>query len=256
MNLPCLVKQLFNDIRTIIFAGRHWVKAGIAVVIVATAATRASAGWVTATFSDVNPGQVVTIHSASMGLNETGWAGVYNFKNASGDLTGDLRTFCIDIAQGIYTNTTATFELKNLSSAPTPGTAMGQDKANLISELWGRDFASITTNSQAAAFQIAIWEIINEKSGNALNVKNGDFTVTGVGGATLNLANTWLSELNGSGPFAPNLIAMTSSTYQDYVVQGTPAPASLALAVAGVIGMLPVLAWRRRKLNQAVASSC
>src|SRR5262245_55232865 len=192
MNLRRIVSQLFNEFRV---AGQ-WAKATIAVVIFGTATTSASAGWVTATFSDVNPGQVVTIHSASMGLNETGWAGVYNCRNASDDLTGDRRTSCIDVAQGSCTSTAATVGVKRLASAPTPGTAMGQDKANLISELWGRDFASITTNSQAAAFQIAIWEIINEKSGNALNVKNGDFTVTGVGGATLNLANSWLSELN------------------------------------------------------------
>lgn len=256
MNLPRLVKQFFNDICAILVAGRHSAKAAIAVLIVGTATTSASAGWVTATFSDVNPGEVVTIHSATMGLNETGWAGVYNFKNASGDLTGNLRTFCIDIAQDIYYNTTATFEVKSLATAPTPGTAMGQANANLISELWGRDFASITTNTQAAAFQIAVWEIINEKSGNALNVKTGDFTVTGVGDATLDLANTWLGQLNGSGPFAPNLIALTSDTYQDYVVQGTPAPASFVLAAVGVVGLLPVLAWRRRKINRAIASNC
>src|SRR5205085_9440280 len=124
----------------------------------------AHAGFVTATFSNVNPGEVVTITSAKYGT-ETGWAGVYNFTNASSDigLSGNLKTFCIDIGQDIYSGTTTTFDVRNLANAPTPGSQMGQYRANLIRELWYQNYVKIgSSNSNAAAFQIAIWEIINE----------------------------------------------------------------------------------------------
>src|SRR5262249_18412919 len=120
------------------------------------------ADYVTATFGNVSPGEVVSISSDSGSSWESGWAGVYNFTNASGAITGNYSGFCIDIAQDVYGGQTATWTVAALASAPTPGTAMGPQKANLIAELWGRDYELIgTSNTNAAAFQIAIWTIIN-----------------------------------------------------------------------------------------------
>src|SRR5205085_8266388 len=105
----------------------------VATLVLVLVASPAHAGFVTATFSNVNPGEVVTITSAKYGT-ETGWAGVYNFTNASSDigLSGNLKTFCIDIGQDSYSGTTTTFDVRNLANAPTPGSQMGQYRANLI----------------------------------------------------------------------------------------------------------------------------
>ena len=237
----------------------------VAILAVGLFATPIRAGFVQATFSNVNPGEVVTITSQKYGT-ESGWAGVYNFTNATSDigLSGNLKTFCIDISQNINSGNTVKFDVTNLADAPVqPADQMGQKRANLIGELWYQNYASIgTNNSNAAAFQIAIWEIINETTID----QNGDFVlyVSGVNKGTFNVqgnaetlktANMWLSalDLTGNGTKTPGLIAMTSggsSGYQDYVVQGpvaTPVPSSLVLGMTGTLALLLPVAWRTRK---------
>jgi hypothetical protein len=221
--------------------------AALAIAFAVALAAPAQASMVTSTFENVSPGQVVTIYdSSSVANGEPGWAGQYNFMNASGYLTGPYGGFCIDIGQNIYGGVTTTFNVADLANAPVPGQSMGSLRANLIEELWSNDYAfALTANKygtaaeNAAAFQVAIWEIINETNtdGNGnyvLDVKSGQFYVKASDPTALNTANTWLSglELDGKGGKA-NLIALTSDQYQDYVVQApttaTPAPSGLVL---------------------------
>jgi MYXO-CTERM domain-containing protein len=235
-------------------------RAALAALIALLAAAPVRADQVTATFSNVNPGEVVTISSSQPPVSGSGWAGVYNFTNASGYLTGNYAAFCIDIAQDIYTNQTATFNVQSLGSAPVPGNAMGQLRANLIGELWYNDYAKIgSSNSNGAAFQLAVWEIINEqttdKNGNlVLNVSSGSFSATDSDAATLTTANTWLAGLNlaGTGPQATNLIALTSSQYQDYVTMApAPEPPGWVLGGMALVGVFVGAAWRRRRQHTA-----
>jgi hypothetical protein len=228
---------------------------------------------VTSTFDNVSPGQVVTIYdSASVANGESGWAGQYNFSSATGGyLSGPYGGFCIDIGQDIYGGVRTTFNVADLSNAPVPGAAMGPQRAELIEELWFNDYASaLTANNgntaaeNAAAFQIAIWEIINEGVGaltniSQLNVLTGSFQVSG-DTSTLNRANLWLSglELDGNGNKA-NLVALTNSTYQDYVVQAptTAAPAPSGLVLGGIAAASGGLAagWRRfRRFARAMTA--
>ncbi len=220
--------------------------AALAAVTAALAAAPSRADFVTSTFTNVSPGEVVTING-----NLTGWAGQYNFTNASGYLHGNYGGFCIDIGQDIYGNQTATWQVANLASAPNDGNnspGMGTLRANLIEELWYNDYASaLTSNSNAAAFELAIWEIINETNLSQLDVTKGSFWAQDSDSATLTQANTWLSGLNldGTGSKA-NLIALTNSQYQDYVTQA-PVPAPPGLVLAGVALASGALAsgWRR-----------
>jgi hypothetical protein len=237
--------------------------AAVTVFVLAMAGSPARADLVTATFSNVNPGEVVTIPVGNG--TESGWAGVYNFTNASGAITGSFSGFCIDIAQNISANQTVTFGTAALSSAPVDGiqpTPMGTLRANLIGELWFNDQGLIgTSNSNAAAFQIAIWEIINETNTNkdgtlALNITSGSFYATDSDADTLKTANTWLGQLNlaGTGSTASNLMALTSLGYQDYVFQGppspgpdtsaAPAPSGLVLFFIGMIALILSSAYR------------
>jgi hypothetical protein len=237
--------------------------AAVAVSALGLAGTPARADFVTATFSNVNPGEVVTIPVGTG--TESGWAGVYNFTNASGAIAGSFSGFCIDIAQNIFANQTVTFGVAALSSAPVDGiqpSPMGTLRANLIGELWFNDQSLIgTSNSNAAAFQIAIWEIINEKNTNQdgtldLNINSGSFYALAHDGTTLTTANTWLSQLNlaGTGSTASNLMALTSLGNQDYVFQGppspgpdtsaAPAPSGLVLCFIGIIALMLSSAFR------------
>ena len=122
------------------------------------------------------------------------------------------------------------FDKSSLANAPDDGNSnpgMGALRASLIGELWYQDYASIgTSDTNAAAFQIAIWKIINETTpGDMTDVTKGSFTVSGPQ-ATLMQANAWLSgiALDGSGPQAGGLIALTNPTYQVRLVQTPGAP--------------------------------
>src|SRR5205823_8879320 len=97
--------QLLHPGRLVSGVYRPGCRAALLAALVAlTAAAPARAGYVTATFSTVNPGEVVNISSTQPPVSGSGWAGVYNFTNASGDLNGNFASFCIDIAQDIYSN--------------------------------------------------------------------------------------------------------------------------------------------------------
>jgi len=246
---------------------KHLAAAVAAVIALGMVGLPAHAQFVTATFTSVSPGEVVAI--PVNGSTEWGWAGDYRFSNASGNLTGSFSGFCIDISQDIFLNQTLTFNVAALGNAPVDGnlpTAMGGLRANLIGELWYNDYALIgTDNSKAAAFQLAIWDIINETDTNlngtlALNINSGAFYATDQDSATLTTTNTWLSalNLNGTGPMAGNLIALTNPVYQDYVVQvapaptaaivvapaSVPAPPGLVLCIIGAVGLFLPSAFR------------
>ena len=243
-------------------SGRNLAIALAVASVICVAAMPARADFVTTTFSNVNPGEIVTI--TMNGASESGWAGVYNFTNTSsntGGLSSSFGGFCIDIGQDIYANQTVQFTVASLPNAPVPGKAMGLLRAELIGELWYQDYSLIgTSNSNAAAFQIAIWEIINETQTNNgkldLNVLTGAFTVSDSDTTTLNTANSWLGalDLSGNGPQDPGLIALTSMSYQDYAVQGvvTPAPAGWILGLVGSMVLVLQMAWRSRKQSFAL----
>jgi hypothetical protein len=220
-----------------------------AILLALAAPTSAHAAFETATFSTVKPGQVVEITSGT--VNEWGWAGDYDFINAKGGLKGSFSGFCIDINQEIMFGQTVDFSKAALKDAPKPGMGMGLLKANLIGELWYNDYKAIgTDDTKAAAFQIAIWKIINDTTSNTdkdsiskstlADFNAGNFKVSGNLGA-VSQATTWLKGIDptGNGHKAAGLFALTSPSAQDYGVQGTlmvPAPSSLVLV--GIGGLL------------------
>lgn len=202
------------------------------------------------------------------------YAGAYQFQiDAAQPRTGlglDLPVgqtfgaFCMDITQ--WAN--SSYQLYNilpLAEGPlTPlngGMAMGSAKAALLENLWHDHFdlawvtpgASYTTAQKlnAEAFAACVWEIVFENSNNALNILNGEFTVSGVNYATT--ANSWLSGLNPNGE-RTTLFALTSNSYQDYLVlipgheelRTVPEPVTMAGVMMGV-GSLAAYLRRRRK---------
>ncbi len=174
------------------------------------------------------------------------------------------RVFCIDLRQNATTNTVP-YEIVALQDAPRPYDdndgndiyPMNNKKANDIRELWAENIASVSNGVTAAAFQLAIWEIVHEEKGAAYDLSSGNgFWATNdyAPGASqtnfdnaLNMAQGWLNSLDGNIDADPiNLRAYVSDNYQCYVGEGTvPAPGALLLSSLGTM----FVGWIRQRKN-------
>lgn len=100
------------------------------------------------------------------------------------------------------------------------------------------------SNQNSAAFQLALWEIINE-TGTELGLADGAFRVTSGFATAMATANAWLSNL-GSATSAFQYFVLTSAGSQDLItVRPVPEPGTLVLMGAGLAGL--VLLRRRQR---------
>ncbi len=171
--------------------------------------------------------------------------------------------FCIEPMEFVPVGTAADYHLVTLSRAASGLGGIGATKADLIRELFGRfapsGGAGTMTALNSIAFQLAIWEIVMETPGNALNVEStaankGNFYAArtrNTQGAFLS-ANNWLRQLDGTGPMATRLGVLQNGTFgvqgsgsQDLLVFGVPEPASWAMLIAG-FGLVGASLRRRR----------
>ncbi len=166
-------------------------------------------------------------------------------------------TFCIEPRESISLGNTYTWEVEPLSKGTTSIGGMGEAKAELVRELIGRQYpvwGGTPTDLQAAAIQVAIWEIVEETSG-TLNVFDGSIRYRNESLAgTLDLAQAMLDELDGTGPMPRYLYALTNPTQQDIfgmaIPHGvpdmeTPEPGTFAMFGGGLL-LLGLIRGRRR----------
>jgi hypothetical protein len=181
-------------------------------------------------------------------VGEYGWtrSSVNNSNNNySGppNLGQNFISFCIELTQDMTYGSSYTYNVVSLASSPNPnGTdtgissgGMGTTRADEISELWGRDFSSISTSTQAAAFQVAIWQI---EYGTNLTINNAanDISFSNDSSA-INQAQTWLNQLDGDTADYASLAAISNSNQQDQViVVPTPKAVWMGLFMVGAMG--------------------
>jgi hypothetical protein len=182
--------------------------------------------------------------------------GMFSFTRTGGTLEGGpdgtFFGYCIEPREFVSTGNTYTYDFTNLDMGATNIGGMGAAKADLIRELFGRFYPVIGAPidaTHASAMQIATWEIVRENSG-SLNVSTGNVLYQNPeDGAALTLAQTYLSALDGTGPRADGLYAMTAVGAQDIVVQVTsPAPEPVESATTGIALIALVMMWRRRSV--------
>jgi hypothetical protein len=151
------------------------------------------------------------------------YAGIYNL-TVDGVATPSL---CIDVARQISAGETFNdYFYTNPALAPlAPAGPMGSVAATDIEKLWAAYYSPSMNNQDAAALQVAIWEVI------AANVGTYTISVSGNDPVTTEAA-TMLDSL-GSLSAQADLQGLVSPTAQNCVVLA-PEPASAFLMTIGL----------------------
>jgi hypothetical protein len=202
-------------------------------VIGLLAATVAFAGpTVQVQYLNVGPGEIVNISSDF--YNGGCWAGVYNL-TVNGQPTP---SFCIDLQDESQT-APETYQEVALADAPQFSAGpMGATKAADLTQLLSKYWTNSLSADQAAGLQLAVWEIVDEKSG-TYDIATGNFEAAGNGAASI-WAEDYLSNFN-TGSLG-SYVAVSSPIYQDYAIQ-IPAPGAILLGSIGV----GLVGWLRRR---------
>lgn len=123
-----------------------------------------------------------------------------------------------------------------------------------IAELWGRYRGNVVSDTTAAAFQVALWELAYGSSDRDLT--SGDFRLASNSSSVFSLAQGWLSSLDGTGPLANDLVVLVNNASltdrQDLLTStpvSVPEPGTLTLLGVGLAGLLATR--RRRAANNA-----
>jgi hypothetical protein len=224
----------------------------------------AQADTVTTDYTNVSPGlsgvAVKNVAPGSPLYDQSTTAGVFNHVVKSSSPTGidlfpagtaNFVAFCIDLQD--VTGDNVVYTIVNLKDAPDPlGDNMGAAKALDLSKMLyaavgaNLSAASSLSNDQAAALQMAVWEVVFEKSG-TYDIFNGNMTLSK--NADVNaLANGYLGGTNGPTAMS-GLVGLTNPTKQDFVAQVVPIPAAAWLFGSALMGVVAL--GRRRMKNGA-----
>lgn len=168
-------------------------------------------------------------------------AGVFRLRADEGSGPVNFLAFCVDLVQNL--NLPGTYERKDdLFTGP-----VRQNIDALLSNAFLSTPSLVTNSQSAAAFQIALWEIISDTT---YDLSTGNFRMTNNPSGRA-LANTWLANVaNGTWmPTGATFTFLHSDKLQDVLAIGiggptpVPLPATLWLMGAGVAGLA---AMRRR----------
>ncbi len=206
----------------------------VAVLACAAQSVKADDSYVQLKYDNCNPtqtGYVVAdgivnvlayVGQVNLGVNtSSGFSGAEAQALVNQSVNGAIGAFCIDIHQetsGSYSQYGVTTALENAPKYGDNSTGMGTQRANDIRKLFAAHWAANMTADQAAAFQADIWEIINENSG-TYDLGTGNLRVTEASGSGWTaLGNAWLAELPTLTAMRMDVVALTSSDFQDFGV--------------------------------------
>jgi hypothetical protein len=165
-----------------------------------------------------------------------------------------FQSWCVDIFHSFSFAVTTADVLRSATSV------FGATKANDLGRLYtlaGGSVASASTSAaNSSAFQMAVWEIVNE-SGNLYNLSTGAFKVSGTGSS---IAQGWLNTLNTTSSASAYTVNIWSVTGQGpsglgaqdvAVFAPVPEPEIYVMLTAG-LGLMGFVARRRGQETHAV----
>lgn len=222
----------------------------LGLLTLAASATTARGDVLTLTFQNVSPGSSVDYSLNSGGVYKETTAGVMNW-------VGGYETFCVQLEEYVSGDNPVAYDVLDVAEVPDaePG-AMGSFRAGLIEDLYARNYADIDSSAEAAAFQIAIWEIVHERgddtavglvvgdlglSTGTSRFRNGNGTIDG---GVFDLAGSLLAGLGGGTETFlgfGGLRGLSNEQFQDQLIV-VPGPGALA----GIIGVAAIRRRRRR----------
>ncbi|WP_255552387.1 VPLPA-CTERM sorting domain-containing protein [Maritimibacter dapengensis] len=203
--------------------------------------------------TDVAPGdrEIVTFSTAPVSQGTRAYAYGFNMSDVSTPSTlGDFMAWCLDI--GSYLSTSSTAGRPYTTTDAPFSNSFGVTKSR-IQSVFDANFASVDTSDgkQAAAFQVALWNMVYDDDADA---GSGTFAVTADSGV-MSLANDYLAEAASfTGDKAYRLTFLESTPgryekkYQNLVtIAPVPIPAAGGLLIMALGGL--GFASRRRKSN-------
>jgi hypothetical protein len=218
----------------------------VSVLVAAAAVSAAEASMVDVFCPGVGVGRNVTVTQGS--TNYTVFAGQIRLvlSNSTGQpFNPNWFSFCTELAQNIHVNgPVRTYEVTAVSDLPTPGTGMGTARADALARMYfSANGAQFGTNADyAAAFQIAVWEIVNDFDGSlaSLNLTTGNFRGNINAAISANFASLFAAASTAGGNMNA-LLGLGNTSFQDQILDvtnGIPSPGAMALlALAGFTGL-------------------
>lgn len=186
---------------------------------------------------------------AAATVNEATYIGGFHTVNLTTDpgMTNSFQSWCVDIFR--YFSFPATVSAVMSSAA----TVFGVTKAVDIGRLYTNERSLIegvgSTAIDQSAFQLAVWEIVNEGASNPYNLSLGNFSAT-ADSTGYGTAQSWLTQLNtapSASAFDVNIWTNTSNMQDVAVFQpAVPEPQTYAMMLAG-LGLLGFVSRRRMK---------
>jgi hypothetical protein len=197
-------------------------------------------------------------NGATVSVIESGGSGGFKTYDLSTSPAGvnSFQSWCVDIFHSF------SFAISSVDVLQSASSIFGTAKANDLGRLYTIAGSSVsapgagTSAANSSAFQLAVWEIVNEKGGSLYNLGSGNFKATGTGDS---IAQGWLSALNTTSTASAYSVNIWSVTGQGASGTGAqdvavfapiPEPQTYVMMMAG-LGLMGFVARRRRQVFTA-----